>query len=241
MPTVRELTEPYGNFLLNPLRPSEEVCQVCLSFCYEGYTTCYSCGRSPRYADAVLPISYSPHLEQLHTALAGYKRLFGPPARKFQLDLAAVLWRFVDRHERCLARSLGGDAFDVVTTVPAGTAGRDEAQPLREIVGRTIRPTARRYERLLRRTSKEVTPHTVDLEKFEVLRDIDGDAVLLIDDTWTTGSNVQSAAGALKEAGAGAIGVVVVGRHVQRDFRDDGNRLNALPRPFDWEKCALEP
>jgi predicted amidophosphoribosyltransferase len=240
VPTVGELTEPYGNFLLNPSRTAEGFCRVCRTFTYDDFSTCYPCGHQPRHADAVLPISYSPHLEQLHHVLSGYKRLAGQPARKFQLDLAAILWRFLDRHEACLASSLGAGRFEVVTTVPSGTAERDAAHPLHEIVGETVKPTADRYERLLTRTGIDVTPRAVSDEKFEVVRPLDGESILLIDDTWTTGASVQSAAGSLKGAGAGWVGVVVTGRHVRRDYQDNDRRLRSIGLPFDWDVCALE-
>jgi predicted amidophosphoribosyltransferase len=240
VPTVGELTEPYGNLLLNPLPPSDEVCRICLTFGYDDFATCYPCGHQPERADRVLPISFSPNREQLHRALFGYKRLSGPPAQKFQLDVAAILWRFLSRHEDCLATSVGTDGLEVVTTVPAGTAERDEAHPLRDIVGRIVEPTAARYERLMTRTDVEVEQRTFSLEKFEISRALGGESVLLIDDTWTTGSSVQSAAATLKMAGAGPVGVVVIGRHVHRDYRDNDRRLRAIARPFDWERCALE-
>ena len=43
-------------------------------------------------------------------------------------------------------------------------------------------------------------------------------AVLLVDDTWTTGGRAQSAAIALHDAGAARVAVVVLGRHFDRDF-----------------------
>lgn len=47
----------------------------------------------------------------------------------------------------------------------------------------------------------------------------DGAAVMLIDDTWTTGGNAQSAVLALRAAGAGRVAVVVIGRHFDRGLR----------------------
>ena len=84
-----------------------------------------------------------------------------------------------------------------------------------------------------------VERRTVDAAKYSAVRDLHGSDVLLVDDTWTTGANVQSAALSLKAAGAGAIGVVVIGRHVHEDYRDNAARLRALPR-FSWERCALD-
>ncbi len=62
--------------------------------------------------------------------------------------------------------------------------------------------------------------------------------MLLIDDTWTTGTNAQSAAAALA-AGAGPIAAVVIGRHLNREWRQNDRRLRGLARPFDWSRCAV--
>jgi orotate phosphoribosyltransferase len=62
--------------------------------------------------------------------------------------------------------------------------------------------------------------------------------VLLIDDTWTTGGSVQAAACALKHAGARRVGVVVIGRHINREYGENDERLRELP-PFSWDTCAV--
>lgn len=240
MPTVAELSDPYSNFMLNPASPSEErVCPVCLTFLGEGYENCVSCDRVPHHADVVVPISYSVHFEQLHTALAKYKRdPVESVARRFEIELAAVLWRFLRDHEACVARAAGVEAFDRVTTVPSGDVDRDETHPLRRIVATLVRPTSSRFVRALLRSDREVAERAVDVGKYTVVSPVAGSSCLLVDDTWTTGASVQSAAGALKTAGASSVGVVVIGRHIHRDWGDNDARLRALPRPFDWTRCA---
>ena len=69
--------------------------------------------------------------------------------------------------------------------------------------------------------------------------DVGGRAVLLIDDTWTTGANAQSAAAALKAAGARRVAALVIGRYVNREWGHNDRRLRRLPQPFDWGRCAL--
>jgi predicted amidophosphoribosyltransferase len=240
MATVRELSDPYANFMLNPLPPTApDVCSVCLTFT-DGWGTCYPCGHQSRFADAVLPISYSVAFGQLHTALQQYKRGHQFAARQFQVQLAALLWRFVSLHEGCLARYAGVGAFDLVTTVPSSSAERDEAHPLRRLIADVISPTRTRHRRLLVRSGTQVAERAVDPGKFSPTADLDGESILLVDDTWTTGASVQSAAAALKTAGSGAVGVLVVGRHVTNDFGDNAQRLRALPRPFEWERCAVD-
>lgn len=239
MPTVAELSDPYTNFMRNPLPPdADDVCTICLTFT-DGYQTCYRCGHAQRHADVVAPISYSVHLGQLHAALAGYKRGHAAGAR-FKLELAAVLWRFLVAHEQCIARERNAESFEVVTTVPSSSLDRDAEHPLRDIVGRLVEPTARRYRRLLRPTTAETDRRAVDLRRYEVADTNVGESVLLIDDTWTTGASAQSAAGVLKEAGAEFVAVVVIGRHVHDDYADNAQRLRDLPHMFDWTRCAFE-
>ncbi len=237
MPSVRELTEPYENFMLGPRR-GPEVCGVCFNFT-KGFTRCYACAHGKQLIDVVAPISYSVAGEQLHHALAAYKRLTGDAARRLRVELAALLWRYLTEHERCVAGAAGRAEFELVTTVPSGERDRDERHPLRWIAAEVVGPTRGRYERLLRRSEHAVAPRAFDPEKFVGMRLLDGESVLLIDDTWTTGANAQSAAAALKSAGAGPVGVVVIGRHLNREWHENDRRLRGISRPFDWRRCAL--
>lgn len=237
MPTVGELTALYENFMLGP-RAGPSVCSRCFNFTI-GYTRCYACEQSEVWLDALAPISYSVAREQLHHALASYKRLEGEVARRLAAELAAVLWRFLAEHERCVARAAGTSGFELVTTVPSGDAGRDEEHPLRRIVGELVGPTRDRHDRILRRSEIEIDPRAFSPAKYVPARSLHGQSVLLVDDTWTTGANAQSAASALKGAGAGRVGAVVIGRHLNREWGENDRRLRGIGRPFDWSRCAL--
>jgi hypothetical protein len=131
------------------------------------------------------------------------------------------------------------DGFDLVTTVPSSDAGRDEAHPLHQLVGGLVKPLRPRYERLLRRTDTAVTAHRFNAERYRASGDLGGRTVLLIDDTWTTGANAQSAAAALKAAGAERVAALVIGRYVNREWGHNDRQLRGLPQPFDWGRCAL--
>ncbi|MGZ4174098.1 MAG: hypothetical protein ACXVQR_06430 [Solirubrobacteraceae bacterium] len=236
MPTVAELTDPYGNFMLNP-RPGSGVCGFCFNLT-DGFSRCYACAHGASRLAALAPVSYSVSGGQLHHALAGYKRLNGALARRMSVELAAVLWRYLTTHESCVARAAGTDGFAIVATVPSGDRARDARHPLRHIVAELTGPTRGRHERLLRRSDAEVAERVFHAHKYEATRRLSGEAVLLIDDTWTTGANAHSAAAALHEAGAGAVAAVVVGRYLNREWGENDRRLRALPRPFDWDSCA---
>lgn len=234
MPTVAELTALYGNFMLGPRR-GPEVCDVCFNFT-SGYPRCFACDHGELWLDAFCPVSYSVGREQLHHALRRYKR---PGGRRITIELAAVLWRHLARHEQCLAAAVADDGFELVTTVPSSDAARDEHHPLHVIAGELVAPIRARHRRLLRRSAKSVDHRMFDAEKYEVTERLDGRSVLLIDDTWTTGANAQSAAAALKAAGAGSVGAIVIGRFLNRGWHENDRRLRGISQPFDWERCAL--
>jgi predicted amidophosphoribosyltransferase len=234
---IDELTGRYEGLLLAPRR-GPDVCTTCFNL-IDGYERCYTCAYGWNVLDAVAPITYSVASEQLHRVLFGYKRLPGQLARRLRLELAAILRRYLAGHERCLARTAGTASFELVTTVPSSDRHRDDNHPLREIVSRALGPASRRHERLLRRTAFEIGEREFDALKYIAARPLDGDAVLLIDDTWTTGANAQSAAAALKAAGAGRVAALVIGRHVHREWHDNDRRLDAVAGRFDWSRCAL--
>ena len=237
MPTVGELSALYENVLLGPRR-GPDVCGTCFNFT-AGYARCWACAYGQPSLDAVVPISYSVAREQLHHALASYKRLDGDVARRLQAILAAILWRFLTTHEHCLAKAAGAKGFDLVTTVPSGDPTRDGRHPLRSIVGELVGPTRDRYHRLLRRTDAETEPRSFSETKFEPIRHTEARSILLIDDTWTTGASAQSAAATLKDAGAERVAAVVIGRHLNREWHENDRRIRGVARPFDWQACAL--
>ncbi len=236
MAPVRSLTALYESFLLTP-RPGPEVCLTCFNL-IGSYDHCFPCARQEAVLAAVLPISYSVGHERLHGVLAGYKRVEGSRARILGIELGAVLWRFLERHEACLSSTAGVERFDLVTTVPSGDAGRDESHPLPWIVGELCAATRERYERLLHRSRVALGEREFSQAKYQTSHDLRGEDVLLIDDTWTTGASAQSAAAALRAAGAGTVAAVVIGRHVNRGWGANDQHLQALP-PFDWNECAV--
>ena len=236
MAPARSLTALYGSFLLTP-RAGRDVCPTCFNL-LGSYDHCFPCSRHEAVLAAVLPISYSVGHEGLHAALAGYKRIEGSGARALGIELAAILWRFMERHEVCVSSSIGVERFELVTTVPSGDACRDGPHPLPWIVGELCAATRGRYERLLHRSRVALAEREFSEAKYLTSRNLRGEDVLLIDDTWTTGASAQSAAAALRAAGSGTVAAIVIGRHVNREWGANDQHLQALP-PFDWDQCAL--
>jgi hypothetical protein len=117
-------------------------------------------------------------------------------------------------HEGCLATAVG-TPITVRTTVPSLTY-RPGVHPFAAIatelgvVGSDVLTSA-----------PMTTCHrVVSPEKFVVPQAdaVVGRHVLVLDDIWTTGSNAQSAALALRRAGAAAVSVMVVGRWLHPSY-----------------------
>lgn len=234
MGTVTRLNMSPG--LLHSPRHGRDVCVNCFNLT-RGFHQCFACSRLEQHLAAMLPISYSVGHEYLHHILADYKRLHDSRGRSAAGQVTTMLSMFLVRHEACLARAAGVARFGLVTTVPSGDAERDRHHPLRQIVGEFVEPTSGRYERVLNRTRVPVEPRVFEMERFRSSRRLDGENILLIDDTWTTGASAQSAAAALRAAGAASVAAVVVGRHLNRDWYENDQHLDGLP--FDWDRCAI--
>jgi predicted amidophosphoribosyltransferase len=242
---VREASVAYESAMRNVAPAGIGVCPTCHTFFdYVHHSECHGCGHHPSNARVVVPISYSEHLGQLHLALRAYKRDGSTTSRHHAVRLAGVLWRFLAAHEACVATAAGASGFELVTTVPSSYVERDE-QPsnLRRMV-EICKPVNGRYARALR-PSGRVDPkdRAYDPQRYDATMAIP-DAVLLIDDTWASGSHAEAAAAALKKGGAKTVAVVTIGLHVRRDWtagggRTIGQRLDDIPTPFDWETCAV--
>jgi len=228
---------PVERLLLSP-RAGPGVCTTCFNLIDE-YERCYACARGQNVLDAVAPISYSVAHEPLHRTLFGYKRLPPELARGYRAELIMILRTFLEHHEECVARAAGVAGFALVTTVPSGDRHRDAEHPLPRLVIAALAGTRERYQRLLCRSAFESGDRAYDFLKYLAVRPLQGETVLLVDDTWTTGANAQSAAAALKSAGAGRVAAIVIGRHVNRDWHDNDRRLASLVGRFEWDRCAL--
>ena len=168
---------------------------------------------------------------KLLTMMGNYPNTQALKSGTVRSDLADLLAVF--------AQAAGATRFELVTTVPSSDRSRDELHPLRHIVAELVAPTRNRYQRLLRRTDVDVPARTFSEAKFHPTKPLQGHAVLLIDDTWTTGASAQSAAAALKQAGAGPTAAVVIGRHLNREWHQNDRRLRGISQPFKWADCAL--
>lgn len=63
---VNEASEAYERAMRNIVAAGPGICRVCWTFMNPDFETCLSCDRQPDCLDAMVPITYSEHLGQMH-------------------------------------------------------------------------------------------------------------------------------------------------------------------------------
>jgi hypothetical protein len=228
------------NYLRNPLPPGDGVCGVCRSSAGEGFDVCYQCNQhrnaaGGQVADIVAPISYAIKGTQHAHNLAIYKAVQPSASARFNLSALGVM--HLAYHWECFTSALGAP-FTHIATVPS-TRGRQGTHPIQQIADRFGLPS-------INATPNAIYPNedrNFHADRFYLAPGAAGHArILLLDDTWTTGSRIQSLAFALKQAGAASVAAVVLGRHVNPSYalsRPLVDRLRTAGE-FDLTRCALD-
>jgi hypothetical protein len=215
-------------------------CAVCRGPARAGYTYCSNCALHRQYApgllaDLVAPISYSITGTGYADALWRYKS--GADGRHdARVTLRLILLVFLHDHGQCLwsrARVLGPTH---VAVVPSGR-GRPGPPPIRALAGPCL---ALPWVDLAVRSGDPVMNRDLQAGRFRAAVRLTGASVLLLDDTWTSGASAQSAAAALKLAGATSVVTVILGRHLNPRHPGVHSFTAALAtRPFRRDSCAV--
>ncbi len=193
------------------------LCAICLGPVRRGSSHCFQCRMHAQcagdaLADVVLPVAYALKGSQHAACLWQYKSIHhdaaAPAASSAAVRLLALLLLFLRDHGHCAWRSVGWTGPTHLAVVPSGR-GRPGPHPLRTLIAPYLtRPWAELSAEPDHQRVRELDPG-----RFEA-GPVPGARVLLIDDTWTTGASAQSAAMALRRAGADGVVTVVIGRHV---------------------------
>jgi hypothetical protein len=189
-----------------------------------------------RPTDRVVPISLCKIPSQLYTVLRDYKSgRSNVPTDSFALEIAALLDRFLRTHGQCIERMAGGD-WDTLTLVPS--TRRQGPPPMEAAITRSGYLESM-YRKVLVRGRAKMVDRIADDDIFQMTEDATGERILLVDDTFTTGARVQSAASRLSLDGARVVAAVAVGRIINPEYSQDlWDRATA--EQFDFDVCCLE-
>lgn len=224
--------------LLFPLRPGlvpvpaagqSGVCRICHSGCDPRFGECIPCREAVQRlgADEILPISMSIDGELLHRHLRGYKDdRSGQVRARMSLRLAVLVAVFMRNHGECVG------PFESVVSVPSSTRTAMEA-----ILQRI--PALRDEYRPALKVSGSGSKTDLRADRFNVTREVRGERILVLDNTFTRGPTLFSAVAALRDAGATTVGPVVLGRHLKPSWPPSRELLAWLAsRTWDEKRCC---
>ncbi|HEV2372306.1 MAG TPA: phosphoribosyltransferase [Streptosporangiaceae bacterium] len=198
------------------LEPSWDGQRQCVSCCgpvRPGYPRCFQCGLHEEVgagmlADVVAPVAYAHKGGQLARDLWVYKSAREGAAEAGTALLTSLLV-FLHDHGPVVWQRAGMPGPTHACVVPSGR-GRPGPHPLRVLVRGCL---ALPWVSLAASPGGDPWARLLDPDRFAAQCSLAGAGVLLLDDTWTSGATAQSAALALKRAGARQVAVVVLGRH----------------------------
>ena len=203
-------------------------CPVCGGPKLQDSPICYSCQRlaeqaqrqgvSNLLADRVRISHYAIKFDQMYRIVAGYKR-DSPESVEYRETLKYVLGDALAIHYPCIAKVSDGHEPTSWVTVPSTTNGMHHGRPhpLHQLVEPMLGRAIPEIELVAHgEKTRRIVPDTFSLAgeyNPSSLRH-----VLVIDDTWTSGTTVQSAAIMLKQQGAQRVTIYCLARVIDLDY-----------------------
>lgn len=203
------------------------------------FARCFLCNSQySTVLNGFIPICYSVH-DGLEGALWRVKN--EESSGWLQLPLASLLWKFFDSHLKCIEDAYGG-SFDMGVTVPSSKQrnGINHLDALLSCI--KAWPVAWRQGVLAKTRSESAAERRQRIvpDLFAADPSVNGKRVLLLDDTFTSGGTMASAAHALHDAGAVCVIGVAFGRQLNANREEARELLAELSqRSLDLETCPV--
>ncbi|MGW6409698.1 ComF family protein [Streptomyces vinaceus] len=204
------------------------------------YERCFDCAHTiSRHLDGFVPICYS-----LHSGFEGvlWRAKNDASAGWLRMPLGALLWSFLKSHERCIETAYGGP-FDLRITMPSHSSTRGGVSHLDRVVN-CVRNFSQSWDSsaLVKNDASKAESRRGRAvgNLFSASSIVAGKRVLVLDDTFTTGGTLASAARALKDGGAQTVVGISFGRQLSAEWSDSRDLVSTLPqRVLDLDSCML--
>ncbi|MGH3791600.1 MAG: hypothetical protein ACRDRU_22460 [Pseudonocardiaceae bacterium] len=235
------LVAEVGGYLRNVVRELHVTCSVCATPIRPAFEICLRCRRDQQefgddLADLVVPVCYGIRGRQSGYLMHSYKDLEAP-ARHNQTVLSVLLLAALELHGECVELDHNVDAWAIVPSVRTDRVGE---HPLR-VVAKRAGLTLPEIE-LLTGAGADLEQRVTSADRFALAANshVPGHHVLLIEDTWTSGSNAQSAALTLRRGGAVSVTIVALARWLKPEEPPTGEFVTSrLTEDYDPLVCPV--
>lgn len=229
------------------------VCRTCHGPSRPGSGICWSCREIQlllrEKAPKVVPVFLHTQPSAAYRYLVAYKGAVSMSSREHAADLLARLFgQWLAAHLRCLVGFPPASRQVLLVPVPSSSGGRPSWEGRHPLVALAERAARELKGAVASAPLLEASPHPPQrlrphADGFVMSRDVMGEAVVVLDDIWTSGARAMSAASALRKAGAEVRAIVPIGRQVRPDHNEHAAAFWAeLGRVgADLSICASSP
>lgn len=239
---ARLLVVAAGGYLRNVIREPLVTCATCTAP-VAGYTRCAKCHQDASIAgvaDVVVPLAYVMARSQSGLMMRQYKDDSSPQVRAtHSAVISRLLYLGIARHQRCV-EAVVGQPVSRRLAIPS-SAGRGGEHPF--VAMARVMNAVDATPQLVPRPDSVCGDREVSPARFTVSpagTRFDGQHVMLLDDTWTSGSRTQSAAVLLRQHGAGRVSVMTIARWIEPGWGDNQAFIRErLTADFDPDRCPV--
>ena len=215
-------------------------CTVC-GTPVDGYERCFRCQQHRAVAgiaDVVAALTYGIDRTQSAILLRHYKDDVSAEARaQHARVISRLLYLGIMKHQQCVEKRVG-KPVSIRVTVPSLNR-RPGVHPFTAIAA-AMQAVDDRLA--LVPAPRAIKDRVVSASQFQIMpkRSLSGRHILILDDTWTTGSNTQSAALTLRQAEADHVSVMVIGRWLSPTYGNNAEFIKTrLQRDYDPGVCPV--
>lgn len=238
---MRNPARPIPNAMGNSAAtlPSLDYCELCTRPIEYGYSRCYKCLMALRkfgaeMPDLVFPLTYAGATEQSRRDVYDYK---GTPQNVAAVRRLSILVAYFTGYHSGCVRRLTGSSLTSIVSVPSGR-GR-APHPLSDFL-RYFPAQLNKSEALFVGAPRQARAAGINPDEFGFSMPPAGDHLLILEDSWVSGSNALSLAIQAKRQGAARVSILSVARYLTHDdVTSEWLQTPAAKIPYDPFFCPV--